>query len=244
MSERSRADRILVERGFFDSRAAARAAIEAGGVSADGVLVVKPSQLIDVAARIEATPAHPYVSRGGLKLSHALNAFGVDPADRTCLDIGASTGGFSDAMLRRGAARIYAVDVGHGQLHQSIASDPRMVSLEGTDARRLDRGAVANPPSLVVCDVSFIGLEKLLARPLSLSTAEAELIALFKPQFQVGRAFVGKGGVVTDEAAADRSAAALSEWLQAAGWPVIGWEPSPITGADGNKERLLYARRG
>ena len=170
---KDRADRLLVTLGLFESRASARAAIEAGRVRVDGVTVTKPAQEISDDAQIEADPAHPYVSRGGLKLAHGLEAFGVDPAGRHCLDIGASTGGFTEVLLLAGAAHVVAVDVGRGQLHPRIAGDPRVTSHEATDARSLTAGMLGEAPSLLVCDASFISLEKLLAVPLSLAAPGA-----------------------------------------------------------------------
>ncbi|MBL8588922.1 MAG: TlyA family RNA methyltransferase, partial [Methylobacteriaceae bacterium] len=177
-----RADLALVARGFYESRARARAAIEAGLVEVDGALLSKPSQLLpDSAAVTRADAPHPYVSRGGVKLAAALDAFGFDPAGRLCLDVGASTGGFTDALLRRGAARVVAVDVGHGQLHASLAADPRVVSREGLDARALTPADLGAPPSLIVCDASFISLTLLLPVVLPLAAPDAALVALVKP---------------------------------------------------------------
>ena len=238
-----RADRLLVERGLFDSRASARAAIEAGGVSANGRPVTKPAQMLDSEAVIEAVPAHPYVSRAGLKLAHGLDVFGVGPAERACLDVGASTGGFSDVLLRRGARHVTAVDVGRGQLHASLADHPRLTSLEAKDARHLMPADLPEPPSLIVCDASFIALEKLLEVPLSLAADQADLIALFKPQFQVGRKHVGRGGIVRDGEAVARAAQSLETWLTGQSWSVLGWTDSPILGGDGNAERLIHARK-
>ena len=238
-----RADRLLVDRGLFESRASARAAIEAGGVTADGAVVTKPAQMLARDAVIEAMPAHPYVSRAGLKLAHGLDVFGVDPADRVCLDVGASTGGFSDVLLRRGARHVTAVDVGRGQLRARLADHPKLTSFEARDARDLTAADLPEPPSLIVCDASFIALEKLLGVPLSLATEGADLIALFKPQFQVGRKHVGRGGIVRNSAAVDEAAAALEAWLIDQGWPVRDWTDSPILGGDGNAERLVFARK-
>ena len=184
---KDRADKLLVSLGLFDSRASARAAIEAGNVTAGGVVVTKPSQMLSRDDRIEAQPAHPYVSRGGLKLAHGLSAFGVDPAGRVCLDIGASTGGFTDVLLRAGATHVVAVDVGRGQLHSSLSDEDGVTSLEAQDARTLTGEMLGDTPSLLVCDASFIALEKLLAVPLSLAAERAEIVGLFKPQFQVGK---------------------------------------------------------
>lgn len=240
---KDRTDRVLVKLGLFESRASARAAIEAGRVRVDGVTVTKPAQEISEDAAIEADPAHPYVSRGGLKLAHALEAFRVDPSARICLDIGASTGGFTEVLLLGGAAHVVAVDVGRGQLHPRLAGDLRVTSLEATDARSLTPDMLPAPVSLLVCDASFISLEKLLDVPFSLAAPCSELVGLFKPQFEVGRAHVGKGGIVADAAAADRAAARFEAWMKDKGWPIQAWTPSPIAGGDGNAERLFHAIR-
>jgi len=240
---KDRADKLLVSLGHFDSRASARAAIEAGCVTANGVLVAKPSQMLSSDDTIQAGPAHPYVSRGGLKLAHALDVFGVDVNGRGCLDIGASTGGFTDVLIRAGAAHVTAVDVGRGQFHASLQGHPRVTSLEGKDARALTAADLPAPPSLLVCDASFISLEKLLDVPLALAAPKAEFVGLFKPQFQVGRAHVGKGGLVTDTVATEQAAAAFALWMKEKGWPILAWTASPISGGDGNAERLFHARR-
>jgi 23S rRNA (cytidine1920-2'-O)/16S rRNA (cytidine1409-2'-O)-methyltransferase len=240
---KERADKLLVSLGHFDSRAGARAAIEAGRVTANGVTVSKPSQMISADDAITAEPAHPYVSRGGLKLVHALEVFGVDPAGRRCLDIGASTGGFTDVLLRAGAVHVTAIDVGREQFHASLRGHARVTSMEAQDARTLTAAMMPGPPSLLVCDASFIGLEKLLEVPLSLAASGADFVGLFKPQFQVGRAHVGKGGLVTDAAATDQAAGAFAEWMNEKGWPIHAWTASPISGGDGNAERLFHAVR-
>jgi 23S rRNA (cytidine1920-2'-O)/16S rRNA (cytidine1409-2'-O)-methyltransferase len=239
----TRLDVELVRRGLAASRTQARAAIEAGNVKVDGAVAARPGQLVGEDAAIDWTPAHPWVSRGGLKLSHGLEVFGVDPAGRACLDVGASTGGFTEVLLAKGARRVVAVDVGRGQLHPRLAGDPRVTSFESTDARDLSAERLGEPPSLVVCDASFIGLAKLLGRPLSLTAPDADLVTLFKPQFEVGPAHVGKGGIVSDHAAADRAVAAFEAWLGEQGWMVCGRADSPILGGDGNRERLIHARR-
>ncbi len=241
-SERRRLDVELVQRGLSPTRARAREAIEAGKVSVDGVVATKPGQLVGAAALIAAEAAHPWVSRGGLKLDHALTEFGVDPSGRHCLDVGSSTGGFTDVLLARGARRVVAIDVGVDQLHPRLRADPRVVSHESTDARNLDAALVIEPPTLIVCDASFIGLAKLLGRPLELAAPQATLVALFKPQFEVGPANVGKGGIVSDASAMTAAAEELERWLAKAGWLVSGWTDSPITGADGNRERLFVAQ--
>jgi len=237
---RVRIDLLLVARGLVESRAKARAAIEAGGVTADGAVVGKPADLVDEAAVLEVVAPHPWVSRGGVKLAAALEAFGVDPAGRVCLDVGASTGGFTDVLCARGAAKVYAVDVGTGQLHAKLRGDARVVSLEKTDARMLTRAVIAEAPSLVVCDVSFIGAAKALAIPLALADARADLVALIKPQFEAGP---GKGGVL-DEATARAAAAQTVAALDGVeGFRIVAVMDSPIRGGDGNLELLLHARR-
>ena len=240
---RVRADLLLVTRGLADSRAKARAAIEAGGVTADGQPVRRPSDLIDVAAQLVAEMAHPWVGRGALKLVHALELWPVDLTGRTVLDVGASTGGFTEVCLAQGAARVFAVDVGRGQLSPRLATDPRAVVLEGTDARTLTAEIVSQAPDLVVCDASFIGLAKVLPAALSLARTGAELIALVKPQFEVGPERVGKGGLVKDPAARAQAVAEVITFLEASGWTVLGEAPSPIAGGDGNQEVLLHARK-
>lgn len=240
---RKRADVLLVERGFFESRARARAAIEAGGVSADGRLVAKPSEPLDEASEIVAAAAHPWVGRGALKLLHAFEAWPLGVAGAVVLDLGASTGGFTEVCLARGAAKVYAVDVGRGQLHRALAADPRVVSLEGLDARSLTSEHIAEPPGLIVADLSFIGLAKALPAALALAAPAADLVALVKPQFEVGPGHVGKGGVVRDAAARDTALAAVAAFLAGAGWPVRASGESPIPGGDGNRECLVWARR-
>lgn len=238
-----RADKVLVALGHFDSRAAAQAAIAAGKVTVNGRVLSKPSEKISTEARIEAAPEHPWVSRAGLKLAHALEVFEVDPRGLSCLDVGASTGGFTEVLLANGAARVVAVDVGRDQLHPKLRSDARVVSLEATDARALTAEMLGEPPQLVVCDASFISLHKLLGRPLALAAPNASLIALFKPQFEVGRAHVGKGGIVSDKEVTALAEDAFVAWLAREGWDVRARADSPIKGGDGNAERLIYAVR-
>lgn len=237
---RMRADLLLVARGLAESRAKARAAIEAGGVKADGAAVSKASDLIADDAALEVTPAHPWVSRGGVKLVAALDAFGVDPAGRICLDVGASTGGFTQVLLARGARRVYAIDVGRDQLHATLRADPRVMSLEQTDARSLTSAQIADPPSLIVCDASFIGAAKALATPLALAADRADAIVLIKPQFEAGP---GKGRVLDEGVAhaAAQSAIAALDGLER--FRVIAEIDSPIRGGDGNLERLIHLRR-
>lgn len=237
-----RADKYLVEYGYFETRARAQAAIAAGCVRVDGVAITKASAQIEPGAAIIAEPAHPYVSRAALKLVAALDAFDVDPAGRACLDVGASTGGFTQVLLERGAAFVAAVDVGRGQLHAAVKADARVLSLEATDARSLTLDLVGGrAPDLVVCDASFIALEKVLPVPLALAAPGARLIALFKPQFEVGRAHVGKGGIVTDSDAVARAHEKARAFLSGAGFDVFGEADSPIAGGDGNREYLIGA---
>ncbi|NNM74847.1 TlyA family RNA methyltransferase [Enterovirga sp. DB1703] len=244
MPERRRADIHLVELGLFESRARAQAAIEAGLVTADGEPVRKPSDTVLVTASIQAEAPHPWVSRGGVKLAAALDRFGIDPAGRVCLDVGASTGGFTDVLLARGAARIYAVDVGQGQLHPRLARDPRVVRLEQTDIRRLGRDGVPDEVDLCVVDVSFISLRLVLPELPRFLRKRAYLIALVKPQFEVGRSSLGRGGIVRDEAARRAALADVSGHASDQGVAVLGTMPSPIVGGDGNREFLLMARHG
>lgn len=240
-AETERADALLVRRGVFSTRAQAQAAIMAGLVTADGAIVTKPAQRLGVDCKLEGRPAYPWVSRSGTKLAAALEAFGIDPSGLECLDIGASTGGFTQVLLARGAARVTAVDVGRGQLHPSLAADPRVRSLEGQDARTLDADQLPAPPALIVCDASFIGLAKVLARPLSLAAARAALVALVKPQFDAGPEGVGRGGIARDP---DGVAARVRTEIDGlAGFDVVAMIESPLAGGDGNREFLLYARR-
>jgi 23S rRNA (cytidine1920-2'-O)/16S rRNA (cytidine1409-2'-O)-methyltransferase len=234
---------MLVARGLFESRAKARAAIEAGGVTADGRPVSRASDLLAVDAVLEAIAAHPWVGRGALKLEHALSIWPIRAVGRIALDVGASTGGFTEVCLAAGAVRVYAVDVGHGQLHASLRDDPRIVRLEGLDARALTAAEVPDPPELVVCDVSFIGLAKALPAALALAAEGADLVALVKPQFEVGPDRVGKGGVVRDEGARLKAAEAVAAFLEASGWVVQATAVSPIDGGDGNREHLLWAKK-
>lgn len=240
MTARLRADRLLVERGLFDSRAKAQAAIEAGLVRAGEHVVRKASEEIAVDAPLQATPAHPYVSRGGLKLAAALDHFGFDPKGRACLDVGASTGGFTQVLLERGARRIVAVDVGRGQLHESLRARPQVTSLEETDIRTLSPARLNEAPDLVTIDVSFISLKLVLPAATALAKPPAQLVALIKPQFEAGRA-AGKKGVVRDPAVHAAVCADIADFAAALGWRVTGVIPSPITGGDGNAEFLLGA---
>ena len=239
-----RADRFLVEHGYFETRARAQAAIAGGKVTANGVVVTKPSQKIAEDAQIVAEEAFPWVSRAALKLAAALEAFEIDPADRVCLDVGASTGGFTEVLLARGARHVYAVDVGRGQLHRRLQADARVASMEGVDARSLAADMLDAPPSLVVCDASFISLLKVIARPLELAAPQADLIALIKPQFEVGRAAIGKGGLVKSENDRRLAVDTVCSGLEAMSeFRVRAVIDSPVEGGDGNREYHMAASR-
>jgi 23S rRNA (cytidine1920-2'-O)/16S rRNA (cytidine1409-2'-O)-methyltransferase len=244
-TSKQRADSALVERGLVESRAKAQALILAGKVFAGERRVEKAGESLaeDAPLEVRGQP-HPWVSRGGLKLAAGLEHFAIDPTGLACLDIGASTGGFTDVLLAHGAAKVYAVDVGHGQLAWKLRQDPRVVVLERTNARHLTRDQVPGPVDILVCDASFIGLETLLPAPLALAAPGARLIALIKPQFEVGKGRVGKGGVVRDPALHEEVCARIEGWLNAQpGWQVLGLCESPITGPEGNKEFLIAAAR-
>jgi len=234
---------LLVERGYFASRARAREAIEAGLVTADGARVRKPSETIPPDAVIAASPAHPWASRGGLKLAAALDAFALDPVGLACLDIGASTGGFTDVLLARGARRVVAIDVGHGQFDPRLAADPRVSAREGLDARALTLEILGEPPGAIVCDVSFISQRLVLPHALALAARPAWLVSLVKPQFEVGRGKLVKGAV-KDEEALSEACAAVRACVEALGWTTLGLIPSPIPGGDGAREFLYAASHG
>ena len=240
MTPKTRIDRLLVERGLFDSRAKAQDAIAARLVKANGKVVAKASEEVTADAVIEASPAHPYVSRGALKLIAALDHFKFDPAGRVCLDIGASTGGFSEVLLTRGAAHVTAVDVGTAQLHPSLRDDPRITSLEQSDIRNLDAARLDPKPDLVVIDVSFISLKQVLPAAFTLAARPAQLIALIKPQFEAGREHLKKG-IVRDDAVRQRVCDDIAALVTSLGAGVLGVIPSPIEGGDGNVEYLIGA---
>lgn len=240
-----RLDQLLVERGLAESRAKAQAMVMAGLVYSGDRRLDKPGHAVTEDTRIEVKgQPHPYVSRGGLKLAHALSHFGIAPKDWIALDVGASTGGFTDVLLQNGAAKVYAVDVGHGQLAWKLRGDPRVVVLERTNARHLSAEQVPESVDIVVCDASFIGLETVLPAPLALTKPGAWLVALIKPQFEVGKHRVGKGGVVRDPALHAEVCQRMRDWVDGLpGWTVAGIEPSPILGPEGNAEFLLAARK-
>ncbi len=240
-----RADQALVERGLAASRSRAQALIKSGLVFAGERPIDKPGQAVAAETALRVTGAdHPWVGRGGVKLAAGLDRFEIDPTGLVCLDVGASTGGFTDVLLGRGAAKVYAVDVGHGQIAERLRGDPRVVVLERCNARHLGPRQVPEPVHLLTVDVGFIGLETLLPAPLALAAPGAHLIALIKPQFEVGKERLGKGGVVRDAALHGEVCARIEAWLESQpGWRSLGVIESPIEGSDGNKEFLIAARR-
>jgi 23S rRNA (cytidine1920-2'-O)/16S rRNA (cytidine1409-2'-O)-methyltransferase len=238
-----RADIVLVERGLFSNRARAQAAIAAGLVSVGGVSLRKASEEVAEDAPIEAEAPHPWASRGGVKLVAALDAFALDPSGLHCLDVGASTGGFTDVLLARGAAKVIAVDVGRGQLAPRLGADRRVVSLEGLDARALTPDGLGERPGAIVIDVSFISQSLVLPNVLDLAAGRAWLVSLVKPQFELGRADIVKGRVRND-AALERACARVRACVEALGWTVVGLIPSPIFGGGGAREYLMAARHG
>ena len=238
-----RADEALVRAGLARSRSRARALITEGKVCAGDVLIQKPGQSIAENTALHLTDIdHPWVSRGGLKLAHALKHFKVSLKDKIVLDIGASTGGFSDVALNNGAGKVYAVDVGQGQLDRKLRNDPRIVVMDGVNARHLSGKDIPEPLDAIICDASFISLKTILPAPLALLKPGGMLIALIKPQFEVGKGKVGKGGVVRDPALHVAVAANITAWLQGRpGWRVLGVTESPVTGPKGNREFLIAA---
>jgi 23S rRNA (cytidine1920-2'-O)/16S rRNA (cytidine1409-2'-O)-methyltransferase len=243
MSERERADLLLVKRGLFESRARAQAAIDAGLVTADGKPVGKSSELVSGDAVLQASPVHPWVSRGGVKLDAALNHYPIAVADHVCLDVGASTGGFTDVLLSRGARLIYAVDVGHDQLHPRLRDNPAIHSLEGTDIRNLTATDWATRPDVIVIDASFISLKLILPAALSLAARPVSLLALIKPQFEAGRQHAKKG-IVRDTLVHDAVCRDIGEIVRSLGGEDVALFPSSITGGDGNIEFFIGARFG
>lgn len=244
MAAKRRLDQLLADRGLAESRTRAQALIMAGLVYEGETRLTKPGQQVAEDAVLDVRGRdHPWVSRGGVKLAHALDAFGLDPAGVTAMDVGSSTGGFTDVLLTRGAAHVIAVDSGTNQLAWKLRQDARVTVLEQTSARVLTPELIGRPYGWVVCDASFIALAKVLEVPLALVTQPATLVALIKPQFEVGRDEVGKGGVVRDPALHRRVCDETAAWLTGAGWDVLGIETSPITGPEGNVEFLIAARR-
>lgn len=242
---KQRVDQLLVERGLAESRARAQALVLAGLVFSGETRLAKPGHALSADAPLEVRGRdHPWVSRGGIKLAHAIDHFGLDPAGVTAMDIGSSTGGFTDVLLQKGAEHVFAVDSGTNQLAWKLRQDPRVTVLEQTSARVLTRAQIDRPCTWVVCDASFISLSKVLEVPLNLAEPDCQLVALIKPQFEVGRGEVGKGGVVRDPALHQRVCAEVRAWLEGSGWTVQGIVPSPITGPEGNVEFLIAAHRG
>lgn len=242
---RVRVDQLLLDRGLVESRTRAQALVLAGLVFSGETKIAKPGQSLKGDAPLEVRGRdHPWVSRGGIKLAHAIDHFALDPIGATAMDIGSSTGGFTDVLLSKGAARVFAVDSGTNQLAWKLRQDPRVTVLERTSARILTPELIGAQCNWVVCDASFIGLAKVLEVPLRLAAPSCELVALIKPQFEVGRAEVGKGGVVRDPALHQRVCGEVRDWLEAQGWRIRGIVESPITGPEGNVEFLVSARRG
>lgn len=241
---KQRVDQMLVERGLAESRTRAQALILAGIVFSGESKLAKPGHALPADAPLEVRGRdHPWVSRGGIKLAHAIDHFGLDPTGVTAMDIGSSTGGFTDVLLCKGAAHVFAVDSGTNQLAWKLRQDSRVTVLEQTSARILTSAEIDRPCSWVVCDASFIGLAKVLEVPLTLAATPCRLVALIKPQFEVGRAEVGKGGVVRDAALHSRVCAEVQAWLEHSGWQVQGITESPIKGPEGNVEFLISAER-
>jgi 23S rRNA (cytidine1920-2'-O)/16S rRNA (cytidine1409-2'-O)-methyltransferase len=239
-----RADQLLVSRGLAESRTRAQALIMAGAVFSGEKKLSKAGDMLAEDAALEVRGKdHPWVSRGGIKLDHGLTHFGFDVSGAAALDVGSSTGGFSDVLLSRGAAKVYAVDVGTNQLAWKLRQDSRVIVHEQTNARTLDGSIIPEPIDIIVCDASFIGLAKVLDAPLKLAKLGAKLVALIKPQFEAGREEVGKGGVVRDPAIHERVCAEAKAWVESQGWTVTGMTPSPITGPEGNVEFLLGAHK-
>ncbi len=239
----SRADVFLVSHGFAASRAEAQAAIRAGRVAADGHLIIKAAQKLSGSMNISYKPAHPYVSRGGVKLAAALENFAISPHGWVCLDIGASTGGFTQVLLERGARRVYAVDVGHGQMNAKIAADPHVTKLEGVNARDLSSALVPEPPQLIVADVSFISLKLALPSAIALAARDCWAVVLVKPQFEIGLWGRSRRGVVKDEGVREAALADVTAWVKVQGWQVVGTMDSPIDGGDGNREYFIAAKK-
>ena len=239
-----RADQLLVARGLAESRTKAQALIMAGAVFSSERKLAKAGDMLAEDAPLEVRGKdHPWVSRGGIKLAHGLDHFGFDVTGAVALDVGSSTGGFTDVLLSRGAAKVYAVDVGTNQLAWKLRQDPRVIVHEQTNARHLDRSIVPEPVDIITCDASFISLFKVLESPLKFARSDAKLVALVKPQFEAGRAEVGKGGVVRDPEVHERVRAAAANWVASQGWRVLGVTESPITGPEGNIEFLLAATK-
>jgi 23S rRNA (cytidine1920-2'-O)/16S rRNA (cytidine1409-2'-O)-methyltransferase len=242
-TKKIRLDQLIVDRGLADSKTRAQALVMAGHVFVGDVKAQKPGQQVAEDSQITVKGSdHPWVSRGGIKLAHALELFGIDVTDMVAIDVGSSTGGFTDVLLTNGAKHVYAVDSGTNQLAWKLRQDERVIVHEQTSARILTDTHIPEPIDIIVCDASFISLSKVLERPLNFAKPGGQLVALIKPQFEAGRAEVGKGGVVRDEAIHTRVCDEVSAWLSASGWDVLGLTTSPITGPQGNVEFLIWAR--
>ena len=238
-----RIDQLLVERGLAESRTRAQALVMAGHVMLGDTKALKPGQQVadDAAVTVKGAD-HPWVSRGGIKLAHALTEFSMEVAEMVAMDVGSSTGGFTDVLLMNGAAKVYAVDSGTNQLAWKLRQDERVIVHEQTSARILTEAHIPEPVDIIVCDASFIGLAKVLERPLTFAKPGAQLVALIKPQFEAGRDEVGKGGVVRNEAVHERVCDEVQTWLVEKGWTIAGLTTSPITGPQGNVEFLVWAK--
>lgn len=244
-AKKKRVDHLLVERDLVESRSRAQALVMAGVVFSGETKITKPGQQLPGDAPLEVRGRdHPWVSRGGIKLAHAIEHFGLDPAGAVAMDVGSSTGGFTDVLLSHGAEHVFAVDSGTNQLAWKLRQEPRVTVLEQTSARILTPELIDRPCNWVVCDASFISLSKVLERPLDLAAPKCQLVALIKPQFEVAREEVGKGGVVRDPALHDRVCGEVRQWLEGLGWEIEGIVTSPITGPQGNIEFLISATRG
>jgi 23S rRNA (cytidine1920-2'-O)/16S rRNA (cytidine1409-2'-O)-methyltransferase len=243
--KKTRLDQLLVDRGLAETRSRAAELVRGGYVSVEGALALKPGASVGPGAEIVLNPEAPaFVSRGALKLEAALATFAFEVEGRVALDVGASTGGFTEVLIARGAAKVYAVDVGSGQLHARLRADPRVVALEETDARHLSGAIIREPVGAIVADMSFISLTLALPAALMLAAPEAWLVALIKPQFEAGRQAIGKRGVVRSEAAREKAVTKVWTFLEDEGWKVLGVLPSPILGRKGNAEFLIGARHG
>lgn len=243
MSERIRLDKYLLEAGLMNSRSEAQAAIDAGKVRVNGAVASKANQKVSAEDDVQAEKAHPYVSRAALKLKGALDVFPIDVMGLTCLDVGCSTGGFSEVLIEAGARHVFAVDVGRDQFHERLRKHSAITLYEQTDARKLSTTEIYEPIDLIVCDASFIGLEKVLVPSIDFLTPTGQMVLLFKPQFQVGPKAVGKGGIVTNEEAIAVARANFTDWLNKNGLVARAWAPSPIIGSDGNQEWLVWVSK-
>jgi len=243
MKKKARIDQALVERGFFESRERAQRAIMAGEIRVGDRVFAKAAELVDLDAAISVSRAPQFVGRGALKLGGALDSFGIDVAGKVALDIGASTGGFTDCLLQRGAAKVFAVDVGHGQLAWKLRNDPRVIVIEKLNARFLSRERVPEDVDLCVVDVSFISLTLILPRAFELITENGVIVALIKPQFELQREDVGRGGIVREAPLHEKAQQKIVKFVEEAKYRVVGLVPSPITGTDGNQEFFICIRK-